>query len=130
MEEYERYRKQLEEMRAPAEAEAAELIAADRYDEAEALVTRVDGSIYGAVAIARLYRRRLEQLVALGVDDGSRARAEAVYRRALRAAHRAYPEPHTGYEARNYDAGRADDHAALVQVLGYDPDAAGTADRA
>ena len=79
MDECERYRQQLAERRAPAEAEAAQLIAADRYGEAEALVERVDDSTYGALAIARLYHRRLEELVALGIDDASRARAEAVY---------------------------------------------------
>jgi hypothetical protein len=69
-----------------------------------------------------MYQRRLEQLVAEGVTPSNKPRVEAVCRRALSWAQGAYPEPHTGMEAANYDSGRAEDRAKLVRILGYDPD--------
>lgn len=118
---YDIWLEHLARKRAPAVAEAEGLLDDDRYDEAERAIVAVDDSIYGEVEIARLYHRRLEQLVALGVTDASRARVEEVFRRALSWAHRAYPEPHTALEATQYDTGRAEDRARLVRILGYEP---------
>jgi hypothetical protein len=54
--------------RAPAVAEAEGLIASECYDEAEKAVIAADSSIYGAVEIAKMYRRRLEHLLAKGIE--------------------------------------------------------------
>lgn len=72
------------------------------------------------MALARLYREHLEAVV----RDGAATRDQrlAVFQRALRWAHSAYPEPHTEIEAEDYRTGRAADRARLVNVLGFDPD--------
>lgn len=116
---YDLYLEQLSRKRAPAVATAERLLQDDSFDEAEREIQRADDSIYGALEIARMYRRRLEQLIAAG--EG-RARLDAVFRRALAWAQGAYPEPHTAIEAEQRDAGRAEDRAELVRILGYDPD--------
>jgi len=119
--EYERYLKALAARRAPAVREADRLLAEDRYDEAEQAIRRVDDSIYGAVEIAKLYRRRLEQLAAGGVTENTKPHLARVFERAVQAAYGAYPEPHTAIEAEQYDSGRESDRAELVRILGYDP---------
>ena len=81
----------------------------------------VDPSIYGGVASAKMYRLYLQELTAEGVTDSNRAHAETIFRHALRTAVWAYPEPHTQMEADSYSSGRAEDRAALVEILGYDP---------
>lgn len=116
---YQLYLHSLEAKRAPAMARAAQLLAEDRYDEAEAEVTRADDSIYGAVAIGRLYTERLRAFVEAGFRRGPRT--EEIFRRALRWRSSAYPEPHTECEAERYDAGRDADRAELVKILGWDP---------
>ena len=120
--EYERYLRQVAERRAPAVAEADRLLSQDRYDDAERAIRAVDDSIYGAVEIAKVYRRRLEQLVREGVNADASPRLARVFERAVMAAWSAYPEPHTEIEAENYSRGRATDRAELVKILGYDPD--------
>lgn len=121
---YEAWLAALHAKRAPAEAEARRLIEHDRFDEAARTIKRVDDSIYGEVALARILRERLEQLVASGEarrDDAGRRRAEAVFAQALSFARSAYPEPHTQCEADNFERGRAEDLARLVRILGYNP---------
>ena len=108
--------------RAPAIAAAERLFAERRYAEADEIVVAADSSIFGAVALGRLYQAHLERLVAAGEVEADRAHAEDVFRRGLAWAQSAYPEPHTGIEAESYASGRADDRARLVRVLGYDPD--------
>ncbi len=122
---YERWLKTLADKRAPAEAEAKRLIAARRMDAAAAVVQTADDSIYGAVAIGRLFRERLELLAKEGVHAGNRAEAEEVFRHALHWMQRAYPEPHTAVEAEDWERGRAEDRSKLVAILGYDPKAGG-----
>jgi hypothetical protein len=117
-----RYLAHMAKKRAPAVAEAARLVDDDRFDEAEQTVLRVEDSIYAIVDIAAVYRKRLEQLVAHGDTAASKSRREAVFRRALDWAQRAYPEPHTAMEADQFDSGRAENRAQLVRILGYDPD--------
>ena len=56
-----------------------------------------------------------------GLTPDSKNRAETVFRRGLRWAQGAYPEPHTEVEAANYDAGRRADRDLFVRILGYDP---------
>jgi hypothetical protein len=119
--EYEPFLAGLARRRAPAVARAEQLLAEDRYDAAEEAIRAVDSSIYGAVATAKLYRKRLEEMVAAGVTEANKSRVEAVFRRGLRSAQGAYPEPHTAIEADNYASGQADDRAELVGILGYDP---------
>jgi hypothetical protein len=109
--------------RVPAVAAAEKLIAEDRFDEAEETVRKVEASIYSDVELKNLYKKRLEQLVAIGVTDENRPRVEAVFARALDWANRAWPEPHTGYEAKQYDEGRATARGELVRILGYEPGA-------
>jgi hypothetical protein len=110
--------------RAPAVAAAAKLIAEDRFDEAEETVREVETSIYSDVEIKNLYKQRLEELVAAaGVTDENRERAEAVFARALDWSNRAWPEPHTAHELRQYDEGRAVARGELVRILGYEPGA-------
>ena len=118
---YDRYLEDLARRRAPAVAEAKRLLAEDRYDEAEQTIVRTDSSIYGEVEVASLYRHRLEELVAAGVTPQTRPRLEAIFHRALSWADRAFPEPHTAMEASQYDEARAENRAALVRILGYDP---------
>lgn len=101
--------------------QARSLLASGKLDEAERLVQASDSSIQGGVLIARLYQERLEALVAAGAAKHERATVEAVYHRALDWAQRCYPEPHTEIEADNYRAGRAEDRARLVGILGYEP---------
>lgn len=124
-EERERWEREQEARRGPAVAQAEALMAEDRYGEAELTVQRVDSSIYGGVAIARLYESRLKALVAAGGFKRAgreRERVEEVYRRALGWAQGCYPEAHTEVEAEDYERGREEDRARLVKVLGYDPD--------
>ena len=109
----------LERKRAPAMRAAERLLDEARYDEAERGVQGVDDSIYGAVALGRLYTARLRRLVASGECEGTRI-AE-VFRRALHWKQSAYPEPHTQIEADNYATGRAEDLAELVAIVGRDP---------
>ena len=118
---YELFLKSLEKKRAPALAIARQLIAQGKFDEAELTVKRVDDSIYGAVAVAKAYREHLAQLVESGAHKKDRAHAEAVFHRAKLAAWGAYPEVHTECEAESYATGRAEDLAALVKILGYEP---------
>lgn len=119
---YEQFLAELARKRAPAVAAAEELVAQGRFDEADRAVVAADGSIYGCVALARLYREHLEALVRGGA--ASRDRCIAVFNRALRWAQSAYPEPHTEIEAEDYRRGRAADRARLVGLLGFDPDEA------
>jgi hypothetical protein len=119
---YEIYLEALAKKRAPALAQAIKLVIAERYDEAEQTVTRVDDSIYAGVAIAKMYRDRLTELVAQGQHRSNPAQAEAVFHRALSWARSCYPEAHTHYEADDYERGRAKDLADLTQILGYHPD--------
>jgi hypothetical protein len=118
---YDIYMESLEKKRAPAVTKAIELIAQERYDEAEQTIKSVDNSIYGAVATAKVYRQRLEELVTGGLSGPNKTRAEAVFWRALSWAQSAYPEPHTAIEAENYSDGRSEDYSELVKILGYEP---------
>ncbi len=131
MSDYERFLESLKTKRAPSEAHAAALIrkaqgkdaktAEAMFDEAEAEVRRVDDSIYGAVAISRMYQARLSEMISQGMLKKHKAEVEAMYRRALRWAWSCYPDPHTEYEADDYEKGRQESHAALVKLMGYDP---------
>lgn len=123
MEQYELWLKALAKKREPAMVEAARLSDLERFDEAEAVVKKVDDSIYGAVALGKMYRAKLEAIVAsgaAGTRDG-KPRAERLFERALWWMQSAYPEPHTAMEADNYERGRAEDLDCLVKILGYDP---------
>lgn len=120
-EDYLRWLEALHARRAPAETAAAALIEAGSYDEGERTVLAVDNSIYGHVAIARLYRARLQTLVASGTAASDPGLARTIFQRALTWSWRSYPEPHTACEAEQYDEGQARDRAELVAILGYDP---------
>lgn len=118
----ERYLQELEARRKPAELAAAALIEQGKFEEAEAAVQQADSSIYGAVALARLYETRLKALAGHGAPGKQRDRTERVFRRALSWAQNCYPEAHTQEEADSHESGRAQDRTRLVKLLGYDPD--------
>lgn len=117
---YTRWRRAQEQRRAPAVREAQRLIEQDDFDAAERAVLSVDDSIYGAVAIAALYRARLSAL-ATGGGAAEKARRVALFRRAWLWARGCYPDPHTADEAEAFAASRARAHAELVDALGFDP---------
>ncbi len=118
---YEKHMRELEARRAPAEEHAASLLAQGKYEEAELAIQRVDSSIYGSVALARLYESRLASVVKQGGRRKDRDSVEALFRRALSWAQNCYPEAHTECEAEQYEQGRLEDRARLVAILGYEP---------
>ncbi len=119
---YERHMQELNQRRAPAEQAAAEFLARDQFDQAELAIQRVDSSIYGAVALARLYETRLKAVIAQGGVSKNKDHAETLFRRALSWAQNCYPEPHTQIEADDYEQGRAEARTRLTGILGYDPE--------
>ncbi len=123
----ERYReasnRAMEERRAarkPAVANATKLLREGKFEEAEMTIMRVDQSIEGGVAIARMYEARLRELVE---ERAQKEALESMFGRALRWAQNCYPVPHTQDEADSFESGRIEDRARLVEILGYDPDA-------
>lgn len=119
---YEGHMRELKERLAPAEQAAAQLLAKDQFDQAELAIQRVDGSIHGAIALARLYESRLRAVVAQGGARNNKDHAEALFRRALSWAQNCFPEPHTECEAEDYNRGRAEARGRLEGILGYDPE--------
>ena len=117
---YDLYLEQLARKRAPAMDAAGALIERGEYAEAIAGVKKVDDSIYADVALAKLLEAHLRTLVAAHPKPDA-ARLRIAFDHALDIAQRAYPEPHTQYEADDYATGRAEDRARLVNILGYDP---------
>ncbi len=116
-----KYKKEQAKLREPAEQAAAALIAKDQFEEAEAAMQRVDSSIYGSVALAKIYEARLKTLVEQGAGRKQKERVEVVFHRALSWAQNCYPEPHTEDEGESYEAGRKSDRERLVAILGYEP---------
>lgn len=94
---------------------------ADAFEDAERAILSADSTIQGNVKLMRLYEEHLRALVSMATPD--KDRLERVFHRALSWAQSCYPEPHTQCEADSYEAGRIEDRANLVAVLGYDPDA-------
>lgn len=94
-------------------------IQAGQYVEAEACMARARHDVRGAAALARLYKERLEQLVAARPAPGEDSPEEVreVFNRALAAALGAYPDPHTETEGEDYARGQAEDEAALVAIM-------------
>lgn len=117
----EQYQQEMKEKRKPVVEVAEQLLEHDRFEEAEGAIAAVDRSIQGGVEIARMYERQLRRLVDGGTLKADRDRVERVFRRALSWAQSCYPEPHTEIEARDYESGREEDAARLIQILGYDP---------
>lgn len=118
---YKKHMQEMEARREPAVQAAAALIAKEEFDAAELEVQRVDSSIQGSVAIAKLYENSLKSFVEKGNARKQKDKAERLFRRALSWAQNCYPEPHTEIEAEDYEAGRKEDRARLVAILGYDP---------
>lgn len=111
---YERYLEVLRQRRAPAMERAARLIDEGRFDEADQAVKAADDSIYGAVALAGLYKTTLA-----GSHASRRTEwRQRVYEKAVWWAESAFPEPHTAIEAENYDRGREEARAELTGLLG------------
>jgi hypothetical protein len=118
----ERHAKLRAAKREPAVREAERLLLSDKFDDAEHAILAVDQSIEGGVEIARMYERRLKAMVEAGLVKRERERVETVFGRALRWRQACYPEPHTQMEADDYEAGRKEDLAHLVGILGYQPE--------
>lgn len=113
----------MEERRAarkPAVEKATKLLREGKFEEAEKTIMQVDQSIEGGVAIARMYEARLRELVE---ERAPKDTLESMFGRALRWAQNCYPDPHTQDEADSFESGRIEDHARLVKILGYDPQA-------
>lgn len=89
-----------------ASGEAVALILALRFEEAETLIRRIDADIYGSNALARAYETALER-----APD-----APGLFDRALHWACRAYPSPHTAFEAEQYDTALQADEARLRKI--------------
>lgn len=113
------YARMMEKKRDAAVAEARPLVAKGDYDAAEQIVLRADQSIMGHVAIGNMYTQALRDAVG---GKKSRTLTETLFARALSWKQRAYPEPHTEFEAEDYERGTESDRAELVSVLGYDPE--------
>lgn len=110
---YRQYLNDLSERRGPAMERAARLIAHGKFDEADTIVRQADDSIYGAVALAGLYRATLKS------SDGSSPSAwrQGVYERALRWALSAFPPAQTAYEAEDYEQGREEARRDLAALF-------------
>ncbi len=106
--------------RSAAVANAAPLMAEDRFDEAERIVRAADDSISGSVALGKLFTEALRAEVAKG-GAMSKSRAEELFRRALRIRLNCYPDPHTQMEADSFREGQQQDRADLISILGYEP---------
>ncbi|MBX9737601.1 MAG: hypothetical protein K2X32_11815 [Phycisphaerales bacterium] len=98
---------------------ARDLIASGQYVEAEACIINARQDIQGACALARLYRERLEQLVAERKATGESDLEELreVFSRASAAAMNAFPQPHTEVEAEDYERGQAGAQAELDAIM-------------
>lgn len=118
-----KYAKEREAAREPAIEKASKLLAQNLFDEAEREIMKVDSTIEGSVAIAKMYESQLRALVTSGKHKKDRDHAAVLFRRSLAWAQSCYPEPHTEVEAENYDQGRSEDRTRLVKILGWDPDA-------
>lgn len=91
---------------AAAAPQAAGLIAALRFDEAEALIRQIDADIQGAVALSGLYE------AALVASPGE----PAILARAILWARSAFPEPHAALEAEAYRSA-AEAHEARLRKI-------------
>ena len=109
--------------REAALAEAMKLAQAGQFSEAEQLIKSVDESIQGAVATAHMYRELLKTLVEPDKAGRQSPLAEKIFRKALKWSQGLYPDPHTRMEADDFERGRAEDLAELVEILGYEPPA-------
>ena len=99
---------------AAAVTEAEPLVSQSRFDEAEKLVRAVDGDIYGAGALGRMFTSALERVVQSPNPD--RAFAQALHDRALRWRS-AWPGIHTAEEAAAERAHVAEVRQELAALL-------------
>ncbi|GJQ31001.1 MAG: hypothetical protein HBSAPP03_28850 [Phycisphaerae bacterium] len=103
-------------------AQAAPLIAQDRFDDAARLVFAADDSAQARVALSELFLAALrEQVKRDGKRNPASPRALELYRRTLAYRLSTYPDPHTQDEADRYEKGMDDDRAEIAAVLGYTP---------
>lgn len=111
---YERYLEDLRQRRAPAMEQAARMIEEGRFDEADRAVKAADDSIYGAVALAGLYK------ATLAASRGTKRAAwrRQVYEKAVWWAVSAFPPAQTAIEAEDYARGREEARAELADLLG------------
>lgn len=115
------WREQMKKRLNDAVLQAQPLLAERRLDELETRVRAVESDIYGMLALGKMYREHLADLVRCGEIDRDRAHVEAIFSRALQWAQRAYPEPHTQFEADDYEAARKEVRADLIKILGDEP---------
>jgi hypothetical protein len=102
---------------AQAAKQAVPDVRAGNFDAADARVLAVDRDIQSAVMLGALYTESLRDAARRGDRESSPEFFTALFERALRWRHAAYPEPHTAYEAEDYSAGRDADRAELEALL-------------
>ena len=98
---------------------ARELEAQDKLSEAELTIRQADSDIYGAIAIADMYRDRLRRL-AKGKDC---QKAIDAFHLARSWACRTMPEPHTPEESDRNGSVCEEREVELMSILGFDPGA-------
>ena len=96
-------------------------VRAGRFDAADAQVRAVDRDIQSAVMLGAMYTEALRAAISNGERETRAEYVEALHQRALRWRQSAYPEPHTAYEADDYESGRAADSAQLAAILSGKP---------
>ncbi|MBX3143292.1 MAG: hypothetical protein KF813_06030 [Trueperaceae bacterium] len=84
---------------------------------ADAAVLAVDREIQSAVLLGALYTTALREAVSRGELKTRPDYVTALHAHALRWRLSAYPDPHTAFEAEEYEAGRKADRAELDSLL-------------
>jgi hypothetical protein len=96
-------------------------VRAGRFDEADAQVRAVDTDIQSAVMLGAMYAEALRAAISKGERESRPEYVVDLHARALRWRQSAYPEPHTAYEADDYESGRAADRSQLDALLSANP---------
>ncbi|MCB1866545.1 MAG: hypothetical protein KDG50_14100 [Chromatiales bacterium] len=97
-----------------ARTQAATLIAAGRWDDAEALIVNLTVPNDPGAILGQLYEQALS---AIAEGSGDPADAPILFERALRWQRVAYPDPHTAIEAEDFEHGKAADETRLRALL-------------
>ena len=92
-------------------------VRAGDFPAAESRVLAVERDIQTAVMLGAMFTQALRDALRAGERESRPAHFEALFQRALRWRQSAYPEPHTAYEADDYEAGREADLAELEKIL-------------
>jgi hypothetical protein len=93
-------------------------VRAGKFDAAESQVLAVDREIQASVMLGAMYTEALRDALHAGERESRPEFVAALHERALHWRLSAYPEPHTAYEAEDYDTGRESDRAQLAALFG------------